>query len=544
MIQRFIHAPSKSVTSAAIIVGLAGLASRFLGVVRDRILAGAFGAGDTLDVYYAAFRIPDLVFNLLVLGALSAGFIPVLSKYLKRGKREEDRMNEEATLLTNNVFHAVAVALVIICAVLAATAPIFVPFMTPGFDAEKMRLTILLSRIMFFSPIFLGISSIAGGILQSFRRFFIYSLAPIFYNLGIIIGALVFVPRFGIEGLAWGVVLGALLHFSIQLPTVFHLGYRHFWTWNPFEAGVRLIGKLMIPRTLALATSQLNLLVITIIASTLEGGSIAIFNLANNLQNFPIGIFAIAYSIAVFPSLSEHAAEGDTASFIRDISQTLRQILFFIIPSAILFLLLRAQIVRVILGSGVFDWTATIRTADALAFFSLSLFAQALIPLFARSFYALQNTAIPFVIGLVSAAVNILASLLFAPQFGIAGLALAFSIANIINFVLLWIALRLKLGELDEMNIFVSVVKMSVAAFLMSIAVQGLKNIIAPFVDFNTFRGIFTQGFTAGVLGIFVYFFALHCMKSSEFFAFRSGLAKRLFQTKLPSSGADESRGV
>jgi putative peptidoglycan lipid II flippase len=172
---------------------------------------------------------------------------------------------------------------------------------TPGFDGEKLELTIVLSRIMFLSPIFLGVSSILGGILQSFKRFFVYSLAPIFYNLGIIVGALFFVPRWGVAGLAWGVVLGAFMHMLVQMPTVWSLGYRYRPFMDFKERTLREIGVLMIPRTLTLAITQINLLVVTVIASLLASGSLSVFNF-HNLQSFPVGIFDI-YAIAAVPSL-------------------------------------------------------------------------------------------------------------------------------------------------------------------------------------------------------------------------------------------------
>lgn len=546
MIKNIIHSKCKTVTSAAIIIGLAGLVSRFLGIFRDRVLAGTFGAGDTLDIYYAAFRVPDLVFNLLVLGALSAGFIPVFSKYLKRKSHSagQEKINKEALDLANNVLNIVALFLIILCLLLIIITPLIMPLITPGFSGRKMELTIALTRWMFLSPIFLGLSSIIGGILQSFRRFLAYSLAPIVYNIGIILGAVFFVDWWGIYGLAAGVILGVILHLTIQLPTVLKMGYSYQWLINLRHKGILLIGKLMAPRTFALAITQINLLVITIIASGLEEGSIAVFNLANNLQNFPIGIFGIAYAIAVFPTLADYANEHKREKFIHNISHTLRQILFFIIPFSILFLLLRAQIVRVVLGSGQFDWQDTIRTADVLAFFSLSLFAQSLIPLLARAFYAYHNTMVPFAVGLFSAIINILASLLFVQHFGVAGLALAFSLASIINFALLWLTLRLKLGELDELNIFLSIIKMSAAALLMAVVVQFSKGLLALLFNMEKFWGIFLQGFIAGLAGLLVYFAGLYLLKSPEFFTFQSALVKKLFKTKLPQGGADESRGV
>jgi len=362
MIKRLFSNTESSITGAAIILGSASFLSRIIGIVRDRIFAHQFGAGDVLDTYYAAFRTPDLVYNLLIVGALSAGFIPIFLELKEKNKKE-------AWLVTNSVLNILAIGSLVVCAILFIFTPFITQHIVPGFDESKQTMTILLSRIMLVSPIILGISSLVSGVLQSFKSFFIYSLTPIMYNLGIIIGAIFFVPRFGVEGLAYGVILGAVLHLMIQLPTLFKLGFRYTPVMDISNMFVKKIWKMMIPRTLGLATFQINLIIITIFASTLGGGSIAIFNFANNLQYFPVGIIGISFAIAAFPALSELAAKQKKDTMVNELIRTARQILFFILPMSILFLVLRAQIVRTVFGSGAFDWNDTIMTADTLAFF-------------------------------------------------------------------------------------------------------------------------------------------------------------------------------
>ena len=516
---------TKNIATAAMLVGLFSLISRVLGIFRDRILAGEFGAGEILDTYYSAFRVPDLIYNLLILGALSAGFIPVFSSLIKKMKCDGDLYycysqgeNKEAWNLVNNILNI----LIIVLAFLSFLGLIFsnqlVGLIAPGFSNELKDTTALLTRIMFLSPIFLGISSLLGGILQSFKNFLIFSLAPIFYNLGIIVGALFLVPLFGISGLAWGVVLGAFLHMIIQVPPVRILGFR----WKPFidlkSKELKVIFMMMVPRTLALATSQINLLVITIIASTLSSGSLAIFNLANNLQSFPIGIFGISFAIAAFPALS--AAAFNTEKLVNNFSYALRQILFFIIPSTVLLITLRAQIIRVILGTGEFGWRDTILTVDALGFFALSLFAQATTPLLNRVFYARHNSKTPFYAGLVVVIVNIFLSLFLGKRMGVAGLALAFSLASILKFVILWMWLYFEVGELDQKRIIRSVLKFSIAGLAAGFFIQAGKSLIWPFIDMTKFWGVFSQGFVAGVFGLGVYFLLCYLMKSEEMLDF------------------------
>ncbi len=528
----------------------ASVASRFLGIFRDRILAGEFGAGDTLDIYYAAFRIPDLVFNLLVLGALSAGFIPIftglceknnLFKFFKWGKQRSCR---EAWYVANSVVNLLGLALIIVSAVLIVFTPQLMRIIIPGFSGEKFLMTVAMTRIMFLSPFFLGLSSVMGGILQSFKRFFIYSLAPIIYNIGIIIGALYFVPVWGIYGLAYGVVLGALLHFLIQVPTAFHLGYR----WHPIldlkNKNVREIIKMMIPRTMSLAISQVNLVVITIIASTLAAGSLAIFNFANNLASFPIGIFGISFAIAAFPTLS--ALVKNKTEMIRNFSKVLRQIIFFILPATVFMLTLRVQIIRVILGSGRFDWEDTILTMDTLTFFSLSLFAQATVPLLIRMFYANKDSKTPFVIGLIAAIANIFLSYYFASRMGVAGLALAFSIANIINFALLWLVLKVKLGDLDEVNILYSTLKISLASICAGLGIQSMKLIVgtSSIIDMTRFWGIFTQSAIAGIFGILIFILICWIMHVEEFYNFIRSIISKTKREKIETESAGEARGM
>jgi len=520
MIKRIFSTQSHTITGAAIVLGLASFASRFMGIIRDRIFAHQFGAGDVLDAYYAAFRIPDTIYTLIIVGALSAGFIPVFAKLLLKDK-------DEAWRVANSVLNIFFVLLIAICGLLFIFTPQLMPLITPGFADEKLKLTITLTRIMFLSPILLGLSGIVGSILQSFKNFLIYSLTPIFYNLGIIIGAVVLVPFFGLPGLAYGVILGALLHLSFQIPSLYQCGFHYQKLFLLKNEHVRAIGKLMVPRTLGLAVNQFNLLIITILASTLASGSLAVFNLANNLQYFPIGIIGVSFAIAALPTLTQMIAENKKEQFISQLSSTTRQIIFFIIPLTIIFLLLRAQIVRVVLGSGKFDWNDTILTANTLAFFSLSLFAQCLIPLLARAFYALQDTWTPFVIGLFCDITNVIIAIYFKNQLGVSGLALAFSSAMVIQVILLWLMLRRRLGTLKESLALQSLFKISAAAIVMAIIIQALKFPLSQIFNLDTFIGVLLQGLIAGLIGLLVYGVILYFLRLEEMQQFAAGAKRR-----------------
>ncbi len=537
-----------NITVAAALVALSSLASRFLGVLRDHILAGQFGASATLDTYYAAFRVPDLIYNLIVLGALSAGFIPIFTSLIRDYKCEKGQncdptlTNHEAWGLAANVMNLLGIALVFLSVAGIIFARPLVYLITPGFSPDQQATTAALTRIMFLSPLFLGVSGILGGMLQSFKRFLMYSFAPIFYNLGIIFGALFLTRIWGIYGLAWGVVIGAFLHMASQLPTVYHLGFRYQFKIKWRDANTWLIAKMMVPRTLSLAIAQINLVIVTIIASGLPHGSLAVFNFANNLQAFPVGIFGISFAIAAFPVLSEFAFNKE--KLVENFSQTIRKILFFVIPATVLIIALRAQIIRIVLGTGRFGWEDTILTMNTLGFFAISLFAQATIPLLVRVFYARHNSLIPLSVGAVTIAINTILALLLAPRMGVAGLALAFSIDNILSFLLLWVWLRYKVGSLDLSNILMTSLKFIVASVAAGLTTQLTKLAISPIIDMTRFSGVFIQLCLAAGAGLLAYGFFCYLFQSEELLGFLDSLRHHWPFKRVEVEDQGEARGI
>lgn len=537
-----------SVAMAAALVAISSLASRLLGFLRDRVLAAKFGAGQEVDIYYAAFKVPDLVYNLLVLGALSAGFIPVFTKLIKdfncRNSNCHDNYeaNKGSWDLVNNIITILFFSISFLSVLGIIFAPNLTKLVAPGFSPEDQLLTASLTRIMFLSPLLLGISGIIGGVLQSFKRFLVYSLAPIFYNIGIIFGATVLVDNWGLTGLAWGVVIGAFLHLAVQLPTVFSLGFRYHFSFSLKDKNVREIFRVMVPRTMSLAISQVNLLVITAIASGLTAGSLTIFNFANNLQSFPVGIFGISFAIAAFPLLSEHAF--DKEKLADSFSKTFRQILFFVVPATALLIILRAQIVRVVYGAGNFDWNDTILTMNTLALFSISLFAQATIPLLVRVFYARHNSKLPFYLGLVTVVVNVVLSIVLSKRMGVTGLALAFSISSILNFLLLffWLTVEAEIIKIGE--ILVSVIKFTLATILAGSAAQLTKYVISPYINMTKFQGVFIQLCLAGTVGLVFYMVSCYFLKSPELMDFVESIKKRRSFKKLKIGDQGEARGI
>ncbi len=488
---------NNTVAGGALLIAFFSFLSKILGLFRERLIAHNFGASELSDIYYAAFRLPDLIFNTLVLGALTSAFIPVFQKVWQENK-------DKGLLLANAVLNYFLLIIGILAALAFIFSPQLVYWFTPGFNNWQLAQTNELTRIMLLAIIFFVASNVIGGILNSWKKFFTFSVAASLYNVGIILGIVWLYPLIGLTGLAWGVFIGAALHLLVQLPEALRNGYRYqftlFWDHN-----LKKIIKLMIPRTIGLAASQMNLVATTIIASYLAAGSIAIFNLANNLQSLPVSLFAVSLAVAVFPTFTQAIGEKNDDLFAQHFSVSLRRILFALIPLSILIIILRAQIVRVVLGTGAFDWSNTYYTAQSLGFFALSIFAQGLIPLLARSFYAFEDTKTPMYVSVLSIALNIFLSVLLSQIMGVEGLALAFSISSIINMLLLYILLHRRVTKLDDSTIFASGVKITLNGLVAGLVAYLVLQLLSNVVDMRTFWGIFTQGIVSAVSGLIVY---------------------------------------
>jgi putative peptidoglycan lipid II flippase len=406
VIKQLLNLQTKSISLASLILAVSYFFSALLGLLRDHLLAGRFGAGNELDVYYAAFTVPDFIALILVFGAVSSAIIPIFSSYLVGSE-------DEAWHYVSNLLNIFLIFLISICVIFIIFAPFFVLLVAPGFSEEKRETTVMLMRIMFLSPIILGISNIISGILQIFKRFLVTALAPLMYNLGIIVGIVFFVPWLGLVGLAFGVVAGACLHLLIQVPVFLHSGFAYKPLFNFRHVGVIRTIKLMVPRSLGLGAGQLNTIVTTAIASTLATGSIAVLNLANNLSSMAVSAFAVSLSTAIFPAMSLAYSKANKKDFEKKFSSAFLQVVFLTVPISILLFMLRAQVVRVVLGTGKFDWIDTRLTAACLGIFCLGLSAQGLIFILSKTFYAAHNTKIPAFISFCTVVLNIAMSFFF-----------------------------------------------------------------------------------------------------------------------------------
>jgi len=505
-----------NVGRATAIIAVFTLVSRLVGFVRELLLASNFGAGDTLDIYYTAFRLPDTVYNLLILGTLSVAFIPVFNEYYLKDRAWAQR-------IANSVLNSSALGMFLLCLLLLIFVKPLTHLIVPGFSGEKFELTVKLTRLMLISPVLFTISSVFSSYLTSLKKFFIISLAPVLYNVGIIIGIFLFYPRWGLMGLGYGVLLGAVIYLILQSVESWRQGYKWQAVIHAFDPGVKKIALLFVPRVLSLDISYISLVIASVVGSLLPGGSIAIFNLANNLQAVAVGIFALSTATAIFPVLSELHAQTELSRFVTVLRDSIIRILFFMIPMAILILLFRAHIVRLAYGYGKFDWPSTIATFDTLGILAFAVLSQSLVPLFARAFYAQQNTKTPLVISLVAMAINAVLSYISAQHYGVAGIALGFTIASVVNCILLFMALRLKLGHLIaglesvfDLPLLQAVMKIAFAAFFTGIVSYSLLYLVAPFLNTHTVIGIFLQAALASLGGAIVYFVLTYFMGFRE----------------------------
>ncbi|WP_376790788.1 murein biosynthesis integral membrane protein MurJ [Thermoflexus sp.] len=489
--------PLRLIARAATLLTAAYLVNGLLGLLRQILIYGAFGTSWELDAYWAAFRIPDLLFTLLAGGALVSAFLPVFTAHLAREEKTSAWRLASAVLTT--------VALVVSgSSVLAGlAAPLLVRLLlAPQVPPAQQQLTASLMRIMLMTPTVFGISGMVMGILQAHQRFLWTALAPIMYNLGIIIGVLFLAPIGGVYGLAWGVVLGAFLHFLIQMP-----GWRQvrgrYWPhlgWN--NPDVREVVALMIPRMLGLAAIQVNFLVNTRLVSGLGAGYLAALNLAWQLMLQPQIVLAQAVATAAFPTFSTLAAREERAALRRTLGETLGILLGVTFPIAIGMFLLRRPLIAALFQRGAFGAASTEWTAQALQFYALGLPAHAGVELLARTFYALHDTRTPVGVGVGAMALNVLLSLAWIGPLGHGGVALANTVATTLEGVVLLMLLARRLEGLELAQWGRTVGQAGVATLVMSLVLWPLL----PWVTTHGWPGLLA----AGLLGAGVYGLALH----------------------------------
>lgn len=430
--------PMGGVTLAAITISTAYVLSRALGVLRQTAINGEFGAGPETDAFWAAFTVPDLFFNLLVGGALTSVFVPVYARLVTEGR------NQDAWKLACTVFNVVAILLVVVALLILALAPRLAPLIAAGFPRETQALTAHLTRILAVQPLYLGLGVVAMAVLNSGKHFALPAYAPVVYNLGIIAGALLLAPRVGVEGLAMGVTLGALGYFLLQVPGLRRQGLPYRFTLDLAMPELAQVGRLLVPRTLGLASSQVGgLITMVSLASGLPSGSVTVVRAALQIVLLPVGVFGVAIATAVFPTLADQAAAGDGRQLGDTVAKTLRFMLFLGAPSTVALVLLRQPLAALLLQHGRFSAEDARVTALALGFYGLALFAHLWDELLPRVYYALHDTMTPLLVNLGIVCVNVGASAILRRWLGVGGLGLGLSLAATVEAaVFLWLLSR------------------------------------------------------------------------------------------------------
>ncbi len=533
---------------AAYILGVSSLLSSLLALFRDRLFAHTFGAGIELDLYYAAFRIPDLLF--VALGALVSVYvlIPVLASRDEKGQREYI----DTILVVFSLFAFFASAIAAYC------APALIAFLFPELaTGDTLALLVFLTRILLLQPILLGLSNIVAAITQYKHRYALYAMSPLVYNLGIILGLVFLYPSMGLPGLVWGVVFGAFLHFAIQVPLAIHEGFFRFprvFEWKSIGETVRI----SIPRALTLSMSQLSLLGLLVFAGLLSTGSISTFMFAFNLQAVPLAIIGASYSVAAFPTLAKLAQNG-SKDFLVYVATAARHILFWSMPIIALMVILRAHVVRVILGTGEFSWTDTRLTAAALALFAVSLAAQSITLLLVRAYYASGKTLVPFVVTTLTAGTALFVSLLslfifrdhtamsfvesvlrVEDLFGteILALPLAYSGAALLGAIALALHFNYK-----HPGFFAAVAnafwESITAAFFAGVAAYGTLVVLGTVTLSSTLGSVLLRGGTAGVIGLATAAVVYHLLGSREFKEATQAIRRRMWRQVEPVSSAE-----
>jgi len=456
---------NEKVARAAGVVGLATMLSRVFGFIRDMVVAGFFGAGLVTDAFFVAFRIPNLLRRLLAEGSLTISFVPVFTEYLKK------RSREEALDLANVAFTALSIILVAVSVAGVVFSPLIVAIMAPGFvkDAAQYELTVLLTRFMFPYIFFISLVALCMGILNSLRHFAAPALSPVVLNISMILAALLLRDLFTepIFALAVGVMIGGVLQLAMQWPFLLKMGVRLRPDFRFRHPGLKRIGLLMMPAAFGAAIYQINVFIGTVLASLLPKGSVSYLYYADRIVELPLGVFAIAVGTAALPSFSDQVARGEFTDFKKTISFSLRLILFITVPATVALVALREPILSVLFQRGAFDAASTVKTAEALLYYTLGLWAFSVIRVIVSAFYSLQDTKVPMKAAIVALLVNVAFSVALMQPMRHGGLALATSIASAVNVLMLGVILERRIGSYLTREFYLSLGKMTAASLVM-----------------------------------------------------------------------------
>ncbi len=496
-----------SILSAAVIITVANIASAVSGLIRQRLLISLFfdtvASQQAYEAFLIAFQIPDLMFQLIVLGAVSAAFIPIFGTYRNN--------HEEELQYMNSMMNSILLIFITIGALVFIFAEPLTRLRTGhAFTPEQLHIAVNLTRIMVFAQLFFAISNFFTGMLQSYKRFILPALSPLLYNIGILIGAFALSSYFGIYAAGIGVVIGAALHLLVQLPLAYKLGYRFRPVMSFRHPGVKRTYKLTPARTLTMAIGQIQELADGFFTTSIGQLSFVIINLASSLMTLPIRFFGVSISQAALPFLSDEADQNDLSRFKDLVLRSIHQIAFFAYPASVLLLILRIPIVRLAYGTRNFPWLTTLITSRVLAIISISIAAQAVVQLLIRAFYALKDTKTPLFIAIITVAMYLVGTwvAVFLFHAGVIGIAIVLTIANLVEMLLFLYYLDHRVEGFARREFWIPQLKMIVASFLMAVFLYLPFKILAELV-FDTTRTmeLILLTVTTGTVGILVYIY-------------------------------------
>ena len=507
------NSENAKVAKAAGIVGISTMASRIFGFIRDMVVAAFFGAGLASDAFFVAFRIPNLLRRLIGEGSLTVSFVPVFTEYRQKKSREE------ALELANVAFTLLSILLVIISLLGVLFSPLIVALIAPGFvnDPDQFALAVFLNRLMFPYIFFMSLVALCMGILNSFRHFAAPALSPVILNISMIIAALTLRNFFAqpITALAVGVMIGGILQLAMQWPFLVKYGLKIRYKFNLHHPGIKQITLLLLPAMLGAAVGTINVFVGTILASLLPKGSVSYLYYADRIMELPLGVFAIAIGTAALPSLSEHASKGNMDELKSTISFSLRLMLFVTIPSMVALMALNLPIISVLFQRGAFDVNAATLTAQALFCYALGLWAFSVLRVVTAAFYSLQDAKWPMKAAIITLLVNLAASvaLMFPLQHN--GLALANSLAAMVNVIVLGIVLKKKIGVFLDRSFYISTIKIIISSLVMWGSIL-LVNFIVPWDTNAETKARLMYLIVAVMTGAITYCVSAYILKSPE----------------------------
>ena len=494
------------------IVIIATIFCRILGLGREIVISNRFGAGIETDAFFIAFMIPNLLRSFLGEGALNSAFIPIFAEYLTNHDRKK------AEYFASNVLNILIIILIIVVILGVWGAPLLINIIAIGFKSNiyKYELAVNLTRIIFPYIGFVAVAALFMGILNSYNHFLVPALAPAMLNISVIVLALTLSYKYGIFAIAWGVILGGIGQALIQTPVLIRKKIKYSFVVDFSDPGVKKLLKLLVPAMIGLAITQINVVVDRTIASTLIDGSISALYYSNRLVQFPLGAFGIAISIAIFPTLAKQTAKNDIAEFKKSLLFGLKILLFLTIPSAVGLMVLKDSLIRLIYEHGIFSRVASNMTASALLYYSIGLFAYACVRLITMSFYALKDTKTPVKIGIYIVFINIALDLILVRYLAHSGLALATSVAAILNLIILLKVLQDKIGDFELKSQLSFLVKIIVSSIFLGIICVLVNNYFGSVLDLNNKYNQLIQVIASIFSGGLVYFIISYILDVKE----------------------------